>query len=328
MSSKPIAKSPEPDPNGATASLREIARPVSLCERSPHDLTVLNAAFATVKMGVWECSLPDQTLIWSDGVYDLFDLPRGIRPDRHLILQQYDSETRERLIALRAQAIRTGSGFECDARIRTGTGAQRWIRITATVEMRDGVPARIFGVKRDVTDELALLERMRHLAEHDEITQLANRHSFNHRLQALCEAAVRCSSRATLLLLDLDGFKLINDRLGHSAGDEVLRIVGQRLADCADGLAFPARIGGDEFALLTDAASAKVETLAMRAISEISRDMRVEGRLAKVGASIGIATRGDGNAIQLYREADAALYQAKNAGRGVYRIFSGVASAR
>ncbi|WP_294642706.1 sensor domain-containing diguanylate cyclase [uncultured Aureimonas sp.] len=277
---------------------------------------MLDAAFAAARMGVWECSLPDEVLTWTDGVFDLFDIPRGTTPDRALILDCYEPDTRLRLTDLRAEAIRTLSGFELDARVVTALGTRRWIRITASVEARDGVAFRIFGVKRDITTERDLLERTLYLATHDELTGLKNRTAFN---RAMEDAAF--AGGATLMLLDLDGFKGVNDRFGHSAGDDVLRAVATRLASVSPGGSVVARLGGDEFAVVSDRPSAEVERLATTIVEIVGDPIVVEAREFLVGVSIGIATARKGeHPTDLYRRADAALYRAKHDGRNTHRV--------
>lgn len=286
-----------------------------------HDWPVLEAAFAAASMGIWECSLPGEVVVWSDGVFDLFELPKGMTPDRDTVLQYYEPETRRELIELRSEAIRAQSGFELDAKITTAQGNSRWIRITASVESRDGVPFRIFGVKRDITNERNLLDRALHLAEHDVLTGLKNRVAFDERLVALETSAPAPQCLTALLLFDLDGFKDVNDSFGHAAGDEVLRAVGRRLRKACIAEGFVARIGGDEFALLVDGSAETAERLASGIVEEVSKPIKVAGREFRIGVSAGIARmRPHEAASALYHRADTALYLAKAAGRGTYRV--------
>ncbi len=284
--------------------------------RPRHDPAVLDAAFAAARMGVWECSLPDEVLTWTDGVFDLFDIPRGTTPDRALVMDCYEPETRRRLTYLRAEAIRTLSGFELDARVVTALGTRRWIRITATVEACDGMAVRIFGVKRDVTAERDLLERTLYLATHDELTGLKNRSAFNGAIEDATLAG-----GATLMLLDLDGFKAVNDRFGHSAGDDVLKAVATRLASVAPEGSVVARLGGDEFAVVSRRPIVEAERLASAIVRIVGEPIRVQGQAFRVGVSIGIARARTGeHPAELYRRADAALYRAKNDGRNTHRV--------
>ena len=171
-----------------------------------------------------------------------------------------------------------------------------------------------------LTRELAE-ERSRYAAEaaHDALTGLPNRAALTN--------ALAVPGPATLLLIDLDGFKSINDTLGHGAGDELLRIVAGRLWTAAGTQALPSRLGGDEFALLLrGSALGEARALAQTVLASFSQPMRLDGYPAAVSASIGIATCED-DAHRLLHRADLALYDAKHHGKGAYRVFDEALSA-
>jgi len=156
-------------------------------------------------------------------------------------------------------------------------------------------------------------------ATHDTLTGLANRTLFDHRLEKAV-ADARLGRPCAMLLLDLDGFKRINDRLGHMAGDEMLQEVAQRLRKVARGTDLVARLGGDEFAILLcdPADEAAAQALCGRILTEFRAPMTLEGRSVVAQTSIGVAhcpmdAQEPGT---LLRAADHALYQAKRAGRG------------
>ena len=274
-------------------------------------------ATQAARMGLWECDLRTEALRWSGGVYDLFGLPRDRPPDRRSTLNQYVPTSRSRLTSVRAQAITDGTGFTLDSEIVTPAGQHRWIRLTATVDRQDGVPVRLFGMKQDVTDDLLLLERTRRLAECDSLTDLANRAGFEARLR---------DPVAALLLIDLDGFKAVNDTHGHQAGDQCLRETARRLRlTCRKGDLL-ARLGGDEFAVVVER-PVSPEAAALYAqgiIDALCRPVDGDGRRFPIGASVGIALSGPAP-LDLYACADAALYAAKAAGRGTFRLFDAAA---
>jgi diguanylate cyclase (GGDEF)-like protein len=180
----------------------------------------------------------------------------------------------------------------------------------------------------DITDRRNAEIRIAHMAEHDALTDLPNRLLF-HRNLAEGIARAKPEEKLAFLCLDLDGFKNVNDTLGHPAGDELLRQVGQRLGRCmqADGEAqgMVARFGGDEFAILQlgceqpEAATA----LAARVIETLGQPYELGGQQAAVTASIGIAISPDDGVDpdQLLKCADMAMYGAKADGRGAYRFF-------
>ncbi|SMQ65419.1 diguanylate cyclase (GGDEF) domain-containing protein [Devosia lucknowensis] len=281
-------------------------------------LRLMNLASATAQIGIWSCRLPDETLTWTDGVYDIFELPRGSRITRETTLGLYVPESARQMQALRAEAIATLGSFNFDAEIVTARGNRRWMRITATVETVNGRARSILGMKQDITDAKQQAERIRRQAETDTLTGLANRAVFQARLDTLHgDRPV-----GSLILVDLDRFKAINDELGHAQGDACLQESGRRLmAACPPGT-LVSRIGGDEFAVLTDQHSTVDDgVLCDRIVQAFEAPFVLGGNTRHVGASVGFARRDDHGADCLYRNADLALYQAKSAGRGTWRQF-------
>ena len=280
---------------------------------------------ARARLGAWECDLATEALTWTDGVYDLFDLPRGSRIDRATTKAFYDEASCRAMERLRSRAIAERDGFGLDIHITTARGIARWIRITADVECRNGLPVCIFGLKQDVTREKQLVERLRRSAERDALTGLANRAVFEAHL-ARAEAAVPGEARLSgLVLLDVDRFKLVNDTLGHAAGDDCLKAVAATLSQGLGPGSVAARLGGDEFAiLLYDAAPApEVERRVAGLVARNRRSIREGGIVLEVSVSAGVACMPQdglhGGAVALVRQADLALYAAKAAGRDTVR---------
>ncbi|MGI4794847.1 MAG: putative bifunctional diguanylate cyclase/phosphodiesterase [Janthinobacterium lividum] len=180
-----------------------------------------------------------------------------------------------------------------------------------------------FGaILRDITERRANEEQLFRLAHHDPLTELPNRLVLCRRIEQLAEGNVA----TTLLMIDLDGFKAINDDHGHAHGDAVLRQVAQRLLGCVRATDTVARLGGDEFAVLLGnvANHGQAGEVAESIIRALSRPITLVGDTVSVGASIGVATYpGDGSSTaELLSSADLALYQAKNDGRHCHRAFT------
>jgi diguanylate cyclase (GGDEF)-like protein len=171
------------------------------------------------------------------------------------------------------------------------------------------------------------IDELSRQAFHDSLTDLPNRSLFADRLSHALARTRRGNRAVAVLLLDLDGFKEINDSYGHEAGDKVLIAVAQRLRGCLRPGDTVARLGGDEFTiLLEDIASVSEATrVAERIESSLQTPFVVEGQETRVTTSIGIALNepGHGEPSTLLRNADAAMYRAKHGGSGRYEVFSG-----
>ncbi|GHF55584.1 diguanylate cyclase (GGDEF)-like protein/PAS domain S-box-containing protein [Amycolatopsis bartoniae] len=176
----------------------------------------------------------------------------------------------------------------------------------------------------DITERRAIGERLEHDATHDPLTGLANRTLVLDELSARLHGPRRAST--AVLFIDLDKFKVINDSLGHSVGDRVLRIAGERLRRTVRRDDVVGRLGGDEFVVIASGVHGDPE---VRALTEhlrdsLSRPISVDGRKLHVDASIGIVLAAGGDpraADELLRDADVAMYQAKTLGRGRYEFF-------
>ena len=187
-------------------------------------------------------------------------------------------------------------------------------------------PGIILGTILDVTKQKKTEEKISQLAYNDVLTGLANRTQFQIRLDSTMRRAERRKERFALLFLDLDGFKNINDRFGHGAGDELLKIVGKRLRIVLREVDFAARLGGDEFCLIIEGtadefAAADVATRCLKAISE---PLQLGKQTIRPHVSIGITLFPDDGQDQesLLRSVDRAMYAAKHAGKHQYAFYS------
>ncbi len=167
--------------------------------------------------------------------------------------------------------------------------------------------------------------RIAHIAMHDALTDLANRRQFTEALESECAKLKKYGRPFTLLMVDLDRFKPINDTLGHPAGDEVLRRVSRRLLVAVRRGDIVARIGGDEFAIISFGVSdaTQAQSIAERIIELVSRPMIVQDSVVEISASVGVAVAPQHGTEpdQLTKHADVALYSAKQSGKHTYRFF-------
>jgi diguanylate cyclase (GGDEF)-like protein len=176
----------------------------------------------------------------------------------------------------------------------------------------------------DITERRAAEAKVAYLARHDALTLLPNRVLFQERLNEAIQARTADGGSFAVLCLDLDGFKTVNDTLGHSGGDELLKQMGERLISVAGANNTVARLGGDEFAIIDLGRDqpASAEAIAARLKEALKQPFSIHGQTAPCGVSIGAAL---GTAAtdpdHLLRNADLALYLAKGAGRGTFRLF-------
>ncbi len=229
------------------------------------------------------------------------------------------------------RALTQGKPFR-DLVLRVQLGERTgWWSVTAKPLLDEGGHGTGWrGVLSDVTRQRQTHQRLAYLAHYDSLTGLSNRVQLRERLNQALAAATAAGGgpprRSALLCLDLDNFKAINDSLGHSVGDEVLRQVARRLQSVVRRGDLLARLGGDEFAVLLDDVRADDEALqlAQRLIDVLGRPAQVQGRTVAFGASVGVAWRPEhGRTIdEILGNSDLALYAAKERGRGRFEVFS------
>ena len=252
---------------------------------------------------------------------------------------QIHPDDRPRVLKAAEQARLTGHGEPMEYRIRHKDGSWRTLESTASpIRNAKGQTDRLVIVNRDITDRKRAEELLAHNAFHDGLTNLPNRALFLDRLQhALTLSKRHANYKFAVLLIDIDEFKIVNDSLGHPAGDELLIKIGQRLKEAvrrADTVSRPrgnglidkpinddtlARLGGDEFTILLDDIRDPIEAVrvAERVQAELATPFVVNQQEIVISASIGIAasTSPHTQAEDLLRDADIAMYRAKRAGK-------------
>ncbi len=238
-----------------------------------------------------------------------------IHPDEVVTVRAHFEE------ALRKPGVNVSAEF----RFRHKDGSWRWLEVIGTNLLDDPAVGGVVVNSRDVTDRKRAEDRLAYLGLHDPLTTLPNRRLFLNRLVDAIAVGRQESVAVAVLLLDLDGFKLVNDSRGHAAGDALLVAVGQRLRECLPSGAALARLGGDEFAVLLERVADPGEParLAERLVEALRPPFAVNGREVFVTTAVGVATRPPRWAApdDLLRDADTALYQAKAAGAGSFAVF-------
>jgi diguanylate cyclase len=210
--------------------------------------------------------------------------------------------------------------------VRKPGSAVTWILANTEPLFREGEaePYAVVSSFADITELKKIEAELRHSALHDALTGLPTRVLLTDRLErALARSARHPENRFALLYLDLDGFKAVNDTLGHRAGDELLVEVAKRLRSCVRDTDTVARFGGDEFVILFEQVGAPSDArrLAQRVLTELNLLIDVAGTLLSVGASVGVAlSQAEVSADDLLAQADAAMYRAKQAGKARYVV--------
>jgi diguanylate cyclase (GGDEF)-like protein/PAS domain S-box-containing protein len=241
--------------------------------------------------------------------------------------------TEETRRAHRAVAVRGRDPREPGEFAILAKNGRKHVMLWRNAVMRDvaGNPTGILSSGIDITERLEAEQQIAYLAYHDSLTGLPNRALLAEHLELALARARRTSSSVALLYLDLDDFKLVNDSLGHAAGDELLCQIALRLQDRTRETDLLARQGGDEFLLLLSDVAVDAVTIAKTAadgiLEALGRPFSIAGTDFHVGASIGVAVfpRDANDAEELLRHADAAMYQAKARGRNAVAVYSGEA---
>lgn len=234
------------------------------------------------------------------------------------------------------------SRFRCTRRLKHPDGRSLWAEITvvpmAAASAQGAAPGQVLLSVADVSDRRELQKRLRHLQMHDPVTRLPNRTLFFERLSAVLETApyqndsMPGRGRVGLVYLDLDGFKAVNDTLGHRVGDRLLAAVAARLTDCAEqegphptGAHLVARLGGDEFAILVEESTGtrQLTDLARTVLAALQQPFDLAGQRLSVSASIGVVERpvAGTSATGLMQAADTTLYWAKADGKARWTLF-------
>jgi len=220
---------------------------------------------------------------------------------------------------------RPGSTMTAEMQARHADGTWKHLEVVATNLLADRAVGGIVVNYRDITERKQYEEQLRHQAFHDPLTGLPNRALLINRLERALARAARRGETVAVLYLDLDHFKLVNDTLGHEAGDHLLTEVGRRVRICLRPEDTPARLSGDEFAVLLEDITDEEDAgaIAERIADQLRTPFDIGGREVAITSSLGIAVSGPGRTTpeDLMRSADAAMYRAKRGGRSRFEVY-------
>jgi diguanylate cyclase (GGDEF)-like protein/PAS domain S-box-containing protein len=304
-------------------------------EESNHRLLSerLSLATAIANIGVWEWDLATNTLVWDATMFAIYGLEPVVPMPYERWVAAVHPEDLPRVEAALHRAVGEKDKSFGEFRIIRPDNSVREVSVVRSAALDEfGGVSRVVGVCIDVTERKQAEESLRkrevemtHLAEHDFLTSLPNRLLLNDRLNQAILLAARHRKQLAVLFLDLDGFKHINDSLGHSVGDKLLQSVAKRLANRIRGSDTLSRQGGDEFIVLLSEVEDPEDTAiaATRLLKGVAESYSIEGHDLHVTASIGVSVYpSDGlDAETLIKNADTAMYQAKENGRRGFQFF-------
>lgn len=285
-------------------------------------------------IGGWFYYPNEQAMVWTRQTFAIHDVtPENYSPSLDRMLEFYQEEERERLKAALIALETEQEPFDIILALQPRGRKARWVRIIGRWGLDESGHPMLFGAIQDIhcykEAELQLkhgLGRLHYLAHHDPLTGLPNRLLFNDRLQQSLLRAYREKRIVAVLMLDLDGFKTINDSLGHDLGDRLIQVVAKRLRRLLRVQDTAARIGGDEFVIILESVSRlkEVTVVADKILKTITRPLRLGIHELTVSASIGIALYpADGDRPDtLLKYADIAMYRAKELGKNNYQFFT------
>lgn len=234
------------------------------------------------------------------------------------------TKDRARMQAAWQCSLVSGEVYDVEYRMRSGNRAYRWVHARAYPRLDDaGRVIAWYGATEDIHARKLAEQRMNWTATHDSLTGLANRLHFRDRLKSAIDRSAG-TSQVALLLLDLDGFKLVNDSYGHDVGDELLIATARRLRQVVGRRGIVSRLGGDEFTIIFPRlrSEARLADFAERILQELNRPVLVRDLEMEMPASMGVAVHANGATVSdLLKEADLALYAAKAQGRGCWVRF-------
>lgn len=308
---------------GITLSRRFLAQNTRMQETLAESESQLRQLVETAPLPLLIVRASDQRLLYAnERALEQFAMDLDTALSRSLADFYAEPENRAQV----AEALsRQGSVRDAEVNLKDGTGRQFWLLLSAQPIRFEGSVCLLVALA-NIDHRKRMQEEMRRRALHDQLTGLPNRALFMESLERAIAQARRRGSRFSVLFIDLDRFKEVNDSMGHHAGDALLQAVAQRLGTAVRQSDLVARLGGDEFVILIEehGGPEDVMIVAQKALTLLERPVTIDWREASVSGSIGIASFPEDGADveELVRNADTAMYQAKERGRNNFQFYS------
>lgn len=303
----------------AEKHLHQVSNELIISERRRQECQRLSG------VGFWELDHKAGSLYWSEEIYSIYEIDQQkYTANYQLFLDLIYEEDRELVDRSYRESVASGQEYNIRYRIKAGD-SYKWIEARGVTNYDAvGQAERTIGTAEDISEMVIAQQKIEHMAYHDDLTGLANRKLFSDRLGAALSKAEENRANLVVLFIDLDNFKLINDRNGHDIGDEVLVKVANNLKEITKPDHLFARIGGDEFAgFLSCVNHADIDAAVIRVKQAIEGICETQMHSFNISTSIGVTIYPNDNADSdiLVRHADQALYEAKEQGKSRIRYF-------
>ncbi|MDG5786773.1 diguanylate cyclase [Evansella sp. AB-P1] len=282
--------------------------------------------FNSLDGAVYSYDLQREKTFFSKGIEDVYGYSSEEFQDNPYLWTDIIFEEDKEKVRIEEEKVLLGESSKVEYRIHHPEYGIRWImRFFSPIINIDGKVSKVNGQIFDITFRKGLEEELKQMAYYDDLTDLPNRKALYMHITKGLARAKRHKEQLSIMFLDLDDFKYVNDTLGHDAGDELLKEVVRRLQENLREEDLISRIGGDEFILvLEEVASEKMEEIAQRIVETVSKPYQIQGNEAKVSVSIGISTYPEDGEDKdtLIEKADKAMYTAKNQGKNNYKFYT------
>ncbi|MCK9491835.1 MAG: EAL domain-containing protein [Sulfurimonas sp.] len=286
----------------------------------------LKEAQRLAKVGSWEYNVVEKELTLSDEIYRILGVRFGTVITWDDLLAYISKEDSQRILNILEEAIKNGSKFNIKYALTLQSKKEIFVQTKGKVRKKQGGQVRITAITMDITNDIKNKQTIERLAYYDALTGLANRTLLQDRMEKALQYAKRQETCLAVMFLDLDHFKLINDTLGHSVGDELLIHISKILKIHLRESDTLSRLGGDEFIILLP--SVKSHEDANIIANKVQNTLQCKHDIGKhqlyITSSMGIALypeHGE-SADELIRNADTAMYEAKSSGRNSFAIYS------
>lgn len=288
----------------------------------------LKEAQKIAKVGSWELEFPGFELSWSDEIFRIFEIdPNDFQPSYEYFLSTVHPDDRRMIDAAFSTSLKHKTPYSIEHRLLMKDGRIKYVHeLGETLFDTEGNPIRSIGTVQDITERKSIEKKIEHMAHHDALTGLPNRALVKIRAEQIIANAKRNNTKSAVLFIDLDGFKEINDTLGHSTGDAMLKSVASRLKECIRENDILSRQGGDEFLVILSEIRDEndISAVAKKILEVLEHPYEINIHTLLASGSIGIALYPDhGETFEtLLQCADTAMYKAKERGKNNYCFYT------